>query len=54
MQFTETPIYNISKASSMGKVLQQCKLTVWDECAMMHKKPLEAPQPLKILHYGDM
>ena len=37
MQSTETPTCNISKSSGMGKVLQQCKLTVWDECTMAHK-----------------
>ncbi|GFW15894.1 ATP-dependent DNA helicase [Trichonephila clavipes] len=26
----------------MGKVLQKCKLIVWDECTMTHKKLLEA------------
>ncbi|XP_069170507.1 uncharacterized protein [Procambarus clarkii] len=26
----------------MGKVLQKCKLIVWDECPITHKKPLEA------------
>ncbi len=42
MQFIETPTCNVSKSSSMGKVLQQCKLIVWDECTMAHKKSLEA------------
>ncbi|KAJ8889746.1 hypothetical protein PR048_009247, partial [Dryococelus australis] len=42
MQCNETPICNISKHSSMAKVLQQCKLIVWDECTMAHKKSLEA------------
>ena len=32
---------NISKTSSMGKVLEKCKLIVWDECKMAHKKSLE-------------
>ncbi|GFR29909.1 ATP-dependent DNA helicase [Trichonephila clavata] len=26
----------------MGKILQKCKLIVWDECTMAHKKSLEA------------
>ena len=26
----------------MGKVLQQCKLIIWDECKMAHKKSFEA------------
>ena len=34
---TETPTCNISKSSGMGKVLQQCKLIIWDECTMAHK-----------------
>lgn len=38
MQFIETPTCNISKASGMAKVLQKCKLIVWDECTMAHKK----------------
>ena len=42
MQLKETPMCNISKLSEMGKVLQQCKLIVWDKCTMAHKKPLEA------------
>ena len=31
MLSTETPPYNISKSSGMGKVVQQCKLIVWNE-----------------------
>ncbi|UYV73324.1 hypothetical protein LAZ67_10002721 [Cordylochernes scorpioides] len=38
----ETPTCNISKNSGMGKVLQTCKLIIWDECTMAHKKGLEA------------
>ncbi|GFU36919.1 ATP-dependent DNA helicase [Trichonephila clavipes] len=38
IQIIETPICNISKSSGMGKVLQKCKLIVWDECTMAHKK----------------
>ncbi|GFW17608.1 ATP-dependent DNA helicase [Trichonephila clavipes] len=26
----------------MGKILQKCKVIVWDECTMIHKKSLEA------------
>ncbi|XP_066228790.1 ATP-dependent DNA helicase PIF1-like [Saccopteryx leptura] len=51
MQFIETPTCNISKASGMGKVLQKCKLTVWDEYTMAHKKLLEAlDRSLQDLH----
>ena len=42
MQFIETTLCNISKTSSMRKVLQKRKLIVWDECTMEHKKSLEA------------
>nr|XP_036224310.1 uncharacterized protein LOC106621587 [Bactrocera oleae] len=42
MQSNETPTCNVSKNSAMAKVLQQCKLIVWDECTMAHKKFLEA------------
>lgn len=42
MQVNENPTCNISKNSGMGKVLQQCKIIVWDECTMAHKKSLEA------------
>jgi ATP-dependent DNA helicase PIF1 len=42
MQYVETPTCNISKTSGISKVLQQCKLIVWDECTMAHKKSLEA------------
>ena len=42
MQFVENPTCNIAKGSGMAKVLQTCKLIVWDECTMAHKKSLEA------------
>ncbi|GBM89301.1 hypothetical protein AVEN_88466-1 [Araneus ventricosus] len=35
-------VCNISKASGQAKVLQTCKISVWDECTMAHKKSLEA------------
>ncbi|XP_018497204.1 uncharacterized protein LOC108865049 [Galendromus occidentalis] len=38
----ESPVCNISRRSSMAKVLRSCKLIVWDECTMAHKKSLEA------------
>lgn len=41
MQSNESPTCNISKNSAMAKVLQLCKLIVWDECTMAHKKSLE-------------
>ncbi|CAK1579253.1 unnamed protein product [Parnassius mnemosyne] len=42
MQSNETPTFNISKNSAMAKVLQQCKLIMWDECTIVHTKSLEA------------
>lgn len=38
----ETPTCNISKSSARGILLQQCKLIVWDECSMSHKRAIEA------------
>ncbi|CAF3254328.1 unnamed protein product [Rotaria sp. Silwood2] len=38
----ETPLCNISKGTGEAKVLQECKLIVWDECTMAHRKALEA------------
>ncbi|GFX03632.1 ATP-dependent DNA helicase [Trichonephila clavipes] len=38
----ETPTCNISKNSAYGTLLQQCKLIVWDECTMSHKRAIEA------------
>lgn len=37
-----TSVCNISRGSSMAKVLQSCKLIIWDECTMAHKHSLEA------------
>lgn len=42
LQTSETPTCNVKKNSGMGKVLQTCKIIVWDECTMAHKKALEA------------
>ncbi|XP_062714405.1 uncharacterized protein LOC115261339 [Aedes albopictus] len=38
----ENPICNISKTSGRAQVLKMCKLIIWDECTMAHKKALEA------------
>ncbi|GBN73469.1 hypothetical protein AVEN_137961-1 [Araneus ventricosus] len=38
----EYPVCNISKTSGQAKVLQTCKILVWDECTIAHKKSLEA------------
>ncbi|GFX31329.1 ATP-dependent DNA helicase [Trichonephila clavipes] len=42
IQTINTPTCNISKTSGMRKILQKCKVIVWDECTMIHKKSLEA------------
>ncbi|XP_055614537.1 uncharacterized protein LOC129760881, partial [Uranotaenia lowii] len=42
LQMTEEPTCNISKNSSMAKLLQSCKIIIWDECTMAHKRALEA------------
>ena len=39
---SDTPMCNISKQSNMAKVLQDCKLIVWDESTMAHKGAFEA------------
>lgn len=39
---TENPVCRISKTSSQGKLLKECKVIFWDECTMSHKKALEA------------
>ncbi|CAF1606331.1 unnamed protein product [Rotaria magnacalcarata] len=38
----EASLDNISKGTGEAKVLQECKLIVWDECTMAHKQALEA------------
>lgn len=42
LQAVDDPICNISKTSAMAEVLKKCKLIVWDECTMSHKRALEA------------
>uniref|UniRef100_A0A182NCC1 ATP-dependent DNA helicase n=1 Tax=Anopheles dirus TaxID=7168 RepID=A0A182NCC1_9DIPT len=50
----ETPTLNISKTSGKAEVLKKCKLIVWDECTMAHKKSLEAlNNSLKDLREND-
>ncbi|XP_039287896.1 ATP-dependent DNA helicase pif1-like [Nilaparvata lugens] len=39
---TDTPTCNISKQSNMAKVMRDCKLIVWDESTMAHKRAFEA------------
>ena len=38
IQSNLTPTCNISKNYAMAKILQQCKLIVWDKCTMAHNK----------------
>lgn len=38
----EEPTCNISRQSAIARVLQNCKIIVWDECTMAHKRALEA------------
>ncbi|RCN38553.1 hypothetical protein ANCCAN_15539 [Ancylostoma caninum] len=39
---SETPVCNISRGSGKAEVLKLCKVIVWDECTMAHKRALEA------------
>lgn len=39
---TDSPTCSITKQSNMAKVLKDCKLIVWDESTMAHKKAYEA------------
>lgn len=39
---SETSLCNISKQSNTAQVLRDCKLIVWDESTMAHKKAFEA------------
>jgi ATP-dependent DNA helicase PIF1 len=38
----ENPTCNMSKESERAQVLRTCKLIIWDECTMAHRKALEA------------
>ncbi|KAL8606454.1 hypothetical protein ACOMHN_015543 [Nucella lapillus] len=38
----ESPTCNISKGSRTAKVLQRCKVIIWDEATMSHKRSFEA------------
>ncbi|XP_050338247.1 uncharacterized protein LOC126764623 [Bactrocera neohumeralis] len=42
LQIHESPVCNISKQSAMAQVLKKCKLIIWDEITMAHKRSLEA------------
>lgn len=38
----EFPVCNITKVSVRGQILIRCKIIIWDECTMAHRKSLEA------------
>lgn len=38
----EFPICDVTKSSARGQILKLCKVIIWDECTMAHKKSLEA------------
>ncbi|KAL8608682.1 hypothetical protein ACOMHN_002911 [Nucella lapillus] len=38
----ETPACNITKRSAKAKLLQQCKVIIWDKATMSHKKAFKA------------
>lgn len=42
LQRADNPTCNLSKRSGMATVLKTCKIIIWDECTMAHKKSLEA------------
>ncbi|XP_003741051.1 uncharacterized protein LOC100901484 [Galendromus occidentalis] len=42
VQTIEMPTCNLTKNSGMGTVLRTCRIIIWDECKMAHKKSLEA------------
>jgi hypothetical protein len=39
---SKSPLCNISKNSGKGQLLKRCKVIVWEECSMAHRKVLEA------------
>ncbi|KAL8602500.1 hypothetical protein ACOMHN_066784 [Nucella lapillus] len=50
----ETPACNITKRSAKAKLLQQCKVIIWDEATMSHKKAFEAlDQSLQDLRHNN-
>ena len=38
----DIPTCTIGKTAAMAQVIRQCRLIVWDECSMAHRKALEA------------
>lgn len=39
---SDQPFCGITRNSNKGRLLQQCKAIIWDECTMAHRKSLEA------------
>jgi hypothetical protein len=42
LTYCEAPLCNINKGTGEAKVLQECELIVWNECAMAHRQTLDA------------
>ena len=42
LQHYEQATFNISKQSTMAKILKESKIIIWDECTMAHKRAFEA------------
>lgn len=42
LSYNENPTCNINKKSGMATILRTCRLIIWDECTMAHKRALEA------------
>ena len=51
---SDSPVCNISKGTGPAKLLKTCKLIVYDECMMAHKKAMEAlDQTLRDIRGND-
>jgi PIF1 helicase. len=37
LTFTEQPNHSVGRGSVRARILQECKLVVWDECPVLHK-----------------
>jgi len=42
LNYTETPLCNILKQSDAANIFRECKLIVWHEVTMAHKRGIEA------------
>ena len=38
----DKPTCSVTKYSATAKLMRECKIIIWDECTMAHKKVLEA------------